>query len=153
MPGKKTLKSKKKGGNKSGQEEHIRDIEFKHDMEEYAKVMRLLGDRKILIKLPDGSEIMGVIPGRFRKKVWIAVDDVVLVSRREYENDKVDIIHKYVDKEIRHLIQYQEIPSSFGKSSAMMEDNDTNNSTAADDDGFTFQEEDGPEEVVDFDDI
>ena len=68
MPGKKTLKSKKKGGNKSGQDENIRDIEFKQDMEEYGKVMRLLGDRKILIKLPDCSEIMGVIPGKFRKK-------------------------------------------------------------------------------------
>lgn len=150
MPGKKTLKSKKKGGNKSGQEEHIRDLEFKQEMEEYAKVIRLLGDRKILIKLTDGSEIMGVIPGKFRKKIWIAVDDVILVSRREYQQDKVDIIYKYVDKEIRHLIQYQEIPSSFGKSSAMME-GDTTNNDAVPDDGFTFQEEE--ECVVNFDDI
>ena len=153
MPGKKTLKSKKKGGNKSAQDEHIRDIEFKQDMEEYGKVMRLLGDRKILIKLPDGSEILGVIPGKFRKKIWIAVDDVILISRREYQIDKVDVVHKYNDKEIRHLIQYQEIPSSFGKSSAMMEGTDTNNSTATDD-GFTFQEEGEPEDdVVNFDDI
>ena len=150
MPGKKTLKSKKKGGNKSGQDEHIRDLEFKQEMEEYAKVMRLLGDRKILIKLPDGSEIMGVIPGKFRKKIWIAVDDVILVSRREYQQDKVDIIYKYVDKEIRHLIQYQEIPSSFGKSAALMEGDTTTNNDTVPDDGFTFQEE---EEVVNFDDI
>ena len=151
MPGKKSLKSKKKGGNNAGQAEQIRDIEFKHEMEEYGKVMRLLGDRKIQIKLPDGSEIMGVIPGKFRKKVWIAVDDVVLISRREYQIDKVDVVHKYNDKEIRYLIQYQEIPSSFGRSSAMMEDNVANNTVP--DDGIIFQEEQEDDAIVDFDDI
>lgn len=114
--------------------------------------MRLLGDRKIQIKLPDGSEMMAVIPGKFRKKIWIAIDDVILISRREYQIDKVDVVHKYNDKEIRHLIQYQEIPSSFGKNSAMMEDTTTNNNTATDD-GFTFQEEEETEDVVNFDDI
>ena len=38
--------------------------------------------------------------------------DIVLVSLREYEEDKADIIHKYYTGEATHLIRVGEIPDS-----------------------------------------
>ena len=143
---------KSKSKSKTEEKEKTRELEFKQDMEEYAKVTGLLGDRKIKITLADGTESMGVIPGKFRKRVWIAVDDVVLVSKRSFEVGKMDVLHKYTESEIRNLIQYLEIPESFGKSSALMSEDKSKPSI---DCGFVFSDsvEEQGEEDVNFDDI
>lgn len=38
--------------------------------------------------------------------------DIVLVSLREYEDDKADIIHKYYEGEAVQLIRAEEIPDT-----------------------------------------
>jgi translation initiation factor 1A len=146
MPPTKSKKNKKGGV----QKDKTRELEFKQELEEYAKVTSLMGDRKIGITLPDGTESLGVIPGKFRKGrgkrqgVWIAVDDVILVSYRDYQEGKMDVLIKYTDHEIKNLIQYCEIPSVFGKrASAMMDDSITQ------DDGIVFADD----EEIDFNDI
>ena len=45
-------------------------------------------------------------------QVWVETGDIVLVSLREYEEDKADIIHKYYTGEATHLIRVGEIPDS-----------------------------------------
>lgn len=139
MPGKKkgNIKKKQLEGSKS------RELELKESMEEYAKVVSLLGDRKITVKLDNGTELLGCIPGKMKRKCWIAVDDVVIVGIREYQEAKVDILHKYNDDEVKKLIQYGEIPEIFGKSASSMDDN-------IPDDGIDFQEN---VEEINFDDI
>jgi translation initiation factor 1A len=149
MPPTKSKKNKKGGVEK----EKTRELEYKQEMEEYAKVMSLMGDRKIGIKLPSGEELIGVIPGKFRhgrgkrQGMWIGVDDVILVSQRDFQDGKMDVLLKYTDREIKNLIQYGEIPAVFGKSASMMDDK-------VPDDGIVFDnmdEDDGM--VIDFDDI
>jgi len=36
-------------------------------------------------------------------KVWINVGDIILLSVREFQDDKADVIHKYNNDEIRAL--------------------------------------------------
>ena len=38
--------------------------------------------------------------------------DVVLVAKRDYEDDKCDIVLKYTEEEVRKLKQLEEIPES-----------------------------------------
>ena len=38
-----------------------------------------------------------------RKKIWISKNDIVLVSLREFQDDKADIIYKYDNSEVRKL--------------------------------------------------
>lgn len=140
MPGKKKGNNKKK---KQLEGSKIRELELKESMEEYAKVVSLLGDRKITVKLDNGTELLGCIPGKMKRKCWIKVDDVVIVGIREYQEAKVDILHKYNDDEVKKLIQYGEIPEIFGKSASSMDDN-------IPDDGIDFQEN---VEEINFDDI
>ena len=109
-------KNKKRGKNaknKKGASEQKRAIEFKEAMQDYVVMTKMLGDRRILVKLADGSEKMAIIPGRFRKRCWMKVGDVLLASWREFEDTKLDIIHKYNSDEVRHLVNYEEIPSFF----------------------------------------
>lgn len=62
----------------------------------------------------DGNPRQLHIPGSFQKKVWIAVGDIVLISLREYEDSKADVIHKYAPDHVKRLRQLGEIPDVQG---------------------------------------
>jgi translation initiation factor 1A len=48
---------------------------------------------------------------KFRKRLWFNKDDVVLVGLRDYQDEKADIVHKYLPDEVRLLVRWGEIPS------------------------------------------
>jgi len=106
-------KKKKPSSKKQLEDKVKRDIIYKGNMEEYCKIHKILGDRKLIILLPDKSEVNASIPGRFRKKCWFKIGDVVLASYREFQNDKLDIIYKYNEEEVKKLIKELEIPEYF----------------------------------------
>ena len=60
----------------------------------------------------DGVTRLGHIRGKMRKKVWITAGDIVLVAKRDFQDEKVDIIHKYTADEARNLKQYGELPET-----------------------------------------
>ncbi|KAG6536077.1 hypothetical protein ZIOFF_001119 [Zingiber officinale] len=46
------------------------------------------------------------------KKVWIAAGDIILIDLRDYQDDKADIIFKYMPDEARLLKAYGELPEN-----------------------------------------
>ena len=104
-------KNNKKGKKTSSPTKRI--LEFKDDMQDYAKIIKMLGYNTVTLMLPDNSEIIGVIPGRFRKRCWMNIGDVVLISYRSFENMKVDIVYKYNQDEVGKLVKMKEIPTNF----------------------------------------
>lgn len=133
--------------NKSNNTTEQRALILKEDMEDYAMVIKPLGNRRLTVIMTDTTEVIAVIPGRFKKRCWMNIGDIVLVSYREFENNKkVDIIHKYEQRETRKLLKMQEIPPFFMDSSLS-----TNNT---DDIGYIIQNSDDDEpETFDFNDI
>merc|ERR1712151_219880 len=89
-----------------------KDLQFAEEMQNYGQVLRLLGDARLEIQCTDGMKRVGHIRGTMRKKIWIAMGDLVLVSKREFEDDKCDIILKYTEEEVRKLKSLNEIPES-----------------------------------------
>lgn len=109
MPAKSKKNIKYKG------EKQARKIETKGDNEDYGIVVKVLGNGRVLVKLPDLRELISHIPGRFKKKKQkriIVVGDVVLICYRLYE-DKTDIICVYEKDEVNRLIEDSEIPEDF----------------------------------------
>jgi translation initiation factor 1A len=45
-------------------------------------------------------------------QVWVAAGDIILISLREYQDDKADVIVKYTADEARELKADKEIPES-----------------------------------------
>ena len=72
----------------------------------------MLGNGRLEAYCFDGVTRLGHIRGKMRKKVWVGAGDIILVSLREYQDGKVDIIHKYNADEARSLKAYGELPES-----------------------------------------
>ncbi|KAJ2557485.1 Translation initiation factor 1A, partial [Coemansia sp. RSA 1822] len=83
----------------SGQDK--RELVFKEDLQEYAQVTKVLGNGRMEVQCFDkeNKKRLGHIRGAMRKKVWINLGDYVLVSLREFQDQKCDIVQKYSDEE------------------------------------------------------
>ena len=94
-----------KGGKRP--EPQKRELVLKEEEQDYATVIKPLGMGRMAIQCQDGSTRMGVICGRMRRggANRINVGDIVLVSTREFEDGKVDIIGKYTQDEAKKLVK------------------------------------------------
>jgi translation initiation factor 1A len=81
--------------------------------EKYGKIINLAGDCRVRVITPLNKEYVCHIPGKFRKRVWMKMDDIVLFAIRPFEQDKGDIISVYTSNEARWLTMKKEIPSTF----------------------------------------
>lgn len=93
---------------------HIKVDNFNVDNEntEYAYVKKLLGNCNVSLITNSGIEAIGIIRGSLRKfntRIVIEVGDIVVVSKREYQSDKVDIIHKYNSDQVQCLINEEKL--------------------------------------------
>ena len=141
-------KVKGKGGKKNkrakgNQEFQKRELIFKEDGQEYGQVMKMLGNGRCDVSCFDGTKRLCHICGKMRKRVWVMVGDIVLVSLRDFQDEKGDIILKYNSDEAKNLKQYGELPENTKINETALEEDD-------DDDDIEFNE---TEEVVDLADI
>lgn len=79
---------------------------------EYAQVVKMLGNGRLETQCFDGTKRLGHIRGKLRKKVWINQGDIILLSLRDYQDEKGDVILKYTADEARSLKAYGELPES-----------------------------------------
>jgi translation initiation factor 1A len=109
-------KSKGKGGKNrrrgKNDNEEKRELEFKDDGQEYAQVLRMLGNGRCDVQCFDGVKRLAHIRGKMRKKVWVQISDIVLVGLRDFQDAKCDIILKYNADEARNLKAYGELPDT-----------------------------------------
>ena len=136
---------KGKGGAKGGKAKRRgkgdgpakRELEFKEDGQEYAQVLRMLGNGRLEAQCIDGVKRLCHIRGKMRKKVWVNTGDIVLLGLRDFQDEKADVILKYLADEARSLKAYGELPESIRV-------NETD----------TFEEErDENDDFFDFDDV
>ena len=86
------------------------NIDLQHEV--YAYVIKLLGNCRVLVLCDNGTEAIGVIRGsmrRFNKRVLIETGDILAVSMRDFQDNKVDIVHKYNAEQCKILINNKEI--------------------------------------------
>ena len=79
---------------------------------EYAQVIKMLGNGRLEALCFDGEKRLAHIRGKLRKKVWINQGDIILLSLRDYQDEKGDVILKYSADEARSLKAYGELPES-----------------------------------------
>ena len=102
--------NKRKKGKKQVQED--RELTYKGESEEYAQVIKILGDGRFECNCADGVKRVAHVRGKMRKRIWIANGDIILVSLRDFEPEKCDVVEKYKEKEVAKLKKAGEIPDS-----------------------------------------
>lgn len=100
-------KRRKKAAHKNMGDRSKRPLLYKEDEQEYGLVEKMLGDMRCSVLCSDSTTKICHIRGKFKRRVWINVGDVVLVSLREFEDEKADVIHKYTADEAE-LLKIQE---------------------------------------------
>lgn len=110
-------KNKGKGGKnrrrgKNENETEKRELVFKEEGQEYAQVIKMLGNGRLDALCFDGEKRLCHIRGKLRKKVWINTGDIILLGLREYQDTKADVILKYTSDEARNLKAYGELPDT-----------------------------------------
>ncbi|KAG8469904.1 hypothetical protein KFE25_006359 [Diacronema lutheri] len=109
-------KNKGKGGKnrRRGKNENDskRELTYKEDGQEYAQVIKMLGNGRLEAYCFDGVSRLCHIRGKLRKRVWIQQGDIVLIGLREFQDAKADVIQKYDNEEARSLKAYGELPEN-----------------------------------------
>lgn len=146
-------KTRRRGKNES--QGIKRELVFKEEGQEYAQVLRMLGNGRLEAQCFDGVKRLGHIRGKMQKKVWINVGDIILLSLRDYQDGKADIIHKYNPDEARALKAKGELPENakINEGGEGEEHDDEDGVLFADADSGDEVEQAESEDELDIDDI
>ncbi len=120
-----------KGGNKSksqarkNQQEHSVKLEnvIKDDEQEYARIDKINGGGRYQLSCTDGIARLGIARGKINRHGKINIGSLVLISKRDYQDGKCDILHFYNHDEIRLLVSHNEIHEKFINIIQTQEDN------------------------------
>lgn len=95
-----------------------RTIQEPEEDQDYGVVQDMLGNARLRALCSDGVVRMGRIRGSMRKyagKVIIEKGDLIIISKRDFEEDKVDVIHKYTHEESSKLLRNRMLPEAIVK--------------------------------------
>ena len=95
------------------------------DNQSYAYVSQKYGDGRYSIMCYDKVTRMGIVAGRLKKSSRIDKGHLVLVSLRDYQDDRCDIIYHYTDDDIDKLINSNNLNSGFVKSGTLTTEDNT----------------------------
>lgn len=104
------IRDRKRRGDKGDD----RELVLPDGGQRYALVRAALGNGRMTLLCEDGQERTGHIRGSMRhsrKKVPIRNGDLVLVALRDYQPDKMDIVHKYTHKECAKMQMLKMLPA------------------------------------------
>ena len=149
VKGGKKFKKKKDDG---GGDDDLKNIIFREVDQEYAQVTALLGNCRLRLNCIDGKTRIGKIRGAIRKKSWISMNDVVLVSLRDFEDDKCDVLLRYNPHEVHYLQKLGEIPQSI-KTSDKIDVDENCQDLGVDFKGEEDEEEETEKKPINFDEI
>ena len=108
----------KNGKKRTLTKEKNRNIIEADEGQEYGIVRELLGNGRLNVLCEDNVIRMGRIRGSMRhysKKILIEKGDLILISKRDFEEGKIDVCHKYNYDETCKLTGYKDFPKNIVK--------------------------------------
>jgi len=83
-------------GKKKVISESVIDRRLPEESEVLGRAEKLLGYDRIMVKCLDGPTRLCRIKGKMKRRVWIRVNDIVIVSPWDFQSDKRgDIVYRY----------------------------------------------------------
>jgi translation initiation factor 1A len=86
-------------------------LPYKPKGEMFAVVREFTGGSRLIAMCEDDNMRMIRIPGKFKKKMWVRVHDVIIIKPWMVQSDsKGDLVYRYVKTERDTLIKKGKIP-------------------------------------------
>ena len=71
---------------------------------------QLMGASKLRVMCEDGKSRMARIPGKMKRRMWIKPGDLVIVKPWDFQDDKADVVYRYVRTQSVNLSRRKKIP-------------------------------------------
>ncbi len=85
-------------------EEDLDELVLPASTDVFGVALKLLGNDRVLVRCQDGYERVCRIRGKMKRRVWIRVGDVVLVSPWDFQfKTRGDIIWRYTKGQVEYL--------------------------------------------------
>lgn len=83
--------------------------------EYFGIVIQILGASILLVKCIDGFTRQIRIPGKYRKRLWCRVGDLVIIMPQYGMNpdEKGELVHRFRRNEVQWLINNRHVPEDF----------------------------------------
>lgn len=120
---------------RSHRQEKNRQMAEPDEGQDFAVVQEMMGNGRLKALCSDGKTRIGRIRGSMRKyagKVIIEKNDLILVSFRDFEEDKVDVIAKYTSEETAQILKKYEMSEKLVKALTHSDFNNYGRANASD---------------------
>ena len=85
-------------------EEDLDELVLPESTDVFGVALKLLGNDRVLVRCQDGYERVCRIRGKMKRRVWIRVGDIVLVSPWDFQfKTRGDIIWRYTKGQVEYL--------------------------------------------------
>ena len=109
MPNNKGGKKYKRNKNVA-QENKTTRLKDENESQEYAQITKALGNCRFEVMCFDGKSRLATMCGKMRKRVFVNQGELVLVSLRDWQDSKCDIIDKYNANDVQKFKKMKCIP-------------------------------------------
>ena len=93
-------------------EEELRDLVYPGPEQVVGFVSQLLGYDRVRVKCSDGFERLCRIRGKMKRRVWVRLNDAVLVAPWDFQiKQRGDIIWRYTKSQVDTLRQRGYLPA------------------------------------------
>ena len=100
-------KGQNKGGKKHKRNKNYnienKALRIKEEGQEYAQITNCKGNCRFDVICSDGKNRAAILCGSMRKRKYVQLNDIVLVSLRDFQDDVCDIIDNYDENNVRKL--------------------------------------------------
>ncbi|HYA61134.1 MAG TPA: translation initiation factor eIF-1A [Candidatus Acidoferrum sp.] len=69
----------------------------------FGTVESMLGASRVRVRSMDGKTRMGRIPGKMKKRVWLRVGDIILIRPWSFQDEKADVVWRYLGTQAEWL--------------------------------------------------
>lgn len=84
----------------------------KRKNEMFAIAKKLLGGSRLRVVCEDGETRMARIKGKHKRRMWIREGDLLIIQPWDFQDEKADVVYRYVKNQSQYLSRQDMIPSN-----------------------------------------
>ncbi len=94
-------------------ESNLKELVLPQEGELLGRVNKIASGDHVVVKCVDGKIRFGRIRGKMKRRVWIREHDIVLVAPWDFDDDKADVLWRYIKAHEEWLAAHNYLPPGF----------------------------------------